>query len=95
MVSGGGGEYVFWRGASGIFVSGRVADIFGDFFGAGNCGCGRAEVAAVVGEKLSSAAEDAVSRVDFMSGAEAPPPANVEIPLAQTYLGSLGKAREV
>jgi hypothetical protein len=74
VVFGGGGEYVFWSGASWVCVSGGVADIFGDLAGAGDCGGGGVEMATVGEEKLSSAAEAAFSRLGFMLGLKVQPP---------------------
>jgi hypothetical protein len=68
VVSGGGREYVFWRGAGGICVLGGVADIFGDFPGAGDCGGGGLEVVALEEKKLSSAAEVTLLRVELCQG---------------------------
>src|ERR1700722_4955393 len=47
VVFGGGGEYVFWGGARGVWVLGGAADIFRDFFGAVDWGGGGAEVVAL------------------------------------------------
>jgi hypothetical protein len=66
VVSGGGGEYVFWRGACGVRVSGGVADIFCDLAGASDCGGRWVKVVAVSEEKLSSAAEAAFSRMSHV-----------------------------